>query len=50
MARGKAERKECVCVCGRERGGGVKVSREKFAQKYEDTSGRREQINKGCFL
>lgn len=28
----------------------MKVSWEKFAEKYEDTLGRREQINKECFL
>lgn len=53
--RERAEKRVCapLCVCVGERAGegedGMKVSWEKFAEKYEDTYERREQINKGCF-
>lgn len=52
------EKRVCASLCvmeragemERERGDGMKVSWEKFTQKYEDTLGRGGRINKECFL
>lgn len=54
-AKGEREKSVCIVACvfrerEREREDGMKVSWGNFAEKYEDTLERREQINKGCFL